>query len=109
MRGRGLGVRELLVASHILPWGTHPAERLNVRNGLSLSRLHDAAFDRGLIGFDVKFRLLLSPRLKTELSQRAVTENFGAYAGEALQIPDDAVLPSSAFLATHCATVFRTR
>ena len=40
-----LAVRELLIASHILPWGTHVAERLNVRNGLSLSRLHDAAFD----------------------------------------------------------------
>jgi hypothetical protein len=42
----GLTERALLVASHILPWDAHPAERLNVRNGLSLSRLHDAAFDR---------------------------------------------------------------
>src|ERR1039458_4539861 len=47
-----LAVRDLLVASHILPWGSHPAERLNVRNGICLSRLHDAAFDRGLIAFD---------------------------------------------------------
>jgi hypothetical protein len=60
----GLALRELLIASHILPWGTHIAERLNVRNGLCLSRLHDAAFDRGLIAFDDQFRLLLSPRLK---------------------------------------------
>jgi putative restriction endonuclease len=97
----GLAVRELLVASHILPWGKHPAERLDVRNGLSLSRLHDAAFDRYLIAFDDKFRLLLSPRLKSELSQRAVAENFGAYAGEPLQIPEDAALPDSAFLAEH--------
>ncbi|MEO6752223.1 MAG: HNH endonuclease [Chthoniobacteraceae bacterium] len=97
----GLTVRDLLIASHILPWGTHPAERLNVRNGLSLSRLHDAAFDRYLIAFDDKFRLLLSPRLKSELSQHAVAENFGAYAGEPLQIPDDAALPDSAFLAEH--------
>jgi len=97
----GLAVRELLIASHILPWGTHPKERLNVRNGLSLSRLHDAAFDRGLIAFDDKFRLLLSPRLKAELSQRTVAENFGAYAGEPLQIPNDAALPDTAFLAEH--------
>ncbi|MEQ1854529.1 MAG: HNH endonuclease [Chthoniobacteraceae bacterium] len=103
----GLAVRELLIASHILPWGTHPKERLNVHNGLSLSRLHDAAFDRGLIAFDQKFRLLLSPRLKTELSQRAVAENFGAYAGETLQIPADATLPDAAFLAKHRQTVFR--
>jgi putative restriction endonuclease len=47
-----LGLRELLIASHILPWGVHEKERLNVQNGLCLSRLHDAAFDRGLIAFD---------------------------------------------------------
>jgi putative restriction endonuclease len=96
-----LAVRELLIASHILPWGTHEAERLDVRNGLSLSRLHDAAFDRGLIAFDDSFQLLLSPRLKTELPQRAVAENFGAYEGEPLHLPDDAVLPDLKFLAEH--------
>ncbi|MEY2574767.1 MAG: putative restriction endonuclease [Verrucomicrobiota bacterium] len=29
----GLAVRQLLVASHILPWGTHPEHRLNVAMG----------------------------------------------------------------------------
>lgn len=103
----GLAVRELLVASHILPWGAHPAERLNVRNGLSLSRLHDAAFDRGLIAFDDTLRLLLSPRLKAELSQRAVSESFGAYAGQPLCLPNDAALPELSFLSEHRAKIFR--
>jgi putative restriction endonuclease len=102
-----LGVRELLIASHILPWGTHPAERLNVRNGLCLSRLHDAAFDRGLIAFDAKLRLMLSPKLKALLPQRTVAENFGAYEGETLQLPDDAALPELAFLAKHRAGPFQ--
>ncbi len=102
-----LAVRDLLVASHILPWGSHPAERLDVRNGLCLSRLHDAAFDRGLVSFDEHLRLLLSPRLKDELSQRAVAENFGAYSGEPLRLPQDAVLPKMAFLAEHRVRVFR--
>ncbi len=96
-----LAIRELLIASHILPWGTHIAERLNVRNGLSLSRLHDAAFDQGLISFDDNLRLVLSPRLKAELPQRVVADNFGAYAGQALHLPDDAALPELAFLAVH--------
>ena len=103
----GLAVRELLVASHILPWGNHSAERLNIRNGLSLSRLHDAAFDRGLIAFDNTLRLVLSPQLKAELPQRAVAESFGAYAGEPLRLPEDAVLPELAFLAEHRAKIFR--
>lgn len=102
-----LAVRSLLVASHILPWSVHQAERLNVRNGLSLSRLHDAAFDRGLITFDDDLRLVLSSRLKGEMSQRCVAENFGAYAGEPLRLPDDAALPSLEFLAEHRARVFQ--
>ncbi len=105
----GLAVRELLVASHILPWGAHPAERLNVRNGLCLSRLHDGAFDRGLIAFDDDLRLLLSPKLKAELSQRAVAESFGAYVGEPLQLPDDSALPDFTFLAEHRTNIFRSR
>lgn len=103
----GLAFRELLIASHILPWGSHPTDRLNVQNGLSLSRLHDAAFDRGLITFDDNLRLRLSPRLKPELSQRAMTENFGAYEGEALSLPPDAALPELSFLSEHRAKVFR--
>lgn len=102
-----LAVRDLLVASHILPWGSHPAERLNVRNGICLSRLHDAAFDRGLIAFDDNLRLLLSPMLKGELSQRAVAENFGAYACEPLHLPRDAALPELMFLAEHRTKIFR--
>jgi putative restriction endonuclease len=102
-----LGIRELLIASHILPWGTHVSERLNVRNGLCLSRLHDAAFDQGLISFDGNFRLVISPRLRSELSQRALAENFGAYEGESLAFPDDAVIPDLAFLAEHHARTFR--
>ncbi len=99
----GLAVRELLTASHILPWHAHPSERLNVRNGICLNKLHDAAFDRYLITFDDNLRILISPKLKTILSQKIVSDNFGAYDGERLQLPDDAVLPESAFLAQHRA------
>ncbi len=99
----GLAIRELLIASHILPWGSHPDQRLNVRNGLSLSRLHDAAFDRGLIAFDDNLKLLLSARLKAELPQRAVADSFAAYEGEVLRLPNDAALPELAFLSQHRA------
>jgi hypothetical protein len=99
----GLAVRELLIASHILPWGKHEAERLNVRNGLCLSRLHDAAFDSFLISFDDQYRLLLSAKLKAALSQRVVEENFGAYVGEPLRLGSDAALPELKFLAQHRA------
>lgn len=103
----GLAVRELLVASHILPWSKYTEQRLNVRNGLCLSRLHDGAFDKELITFDENLRLRLGRELKAELSQRAVAENFGAFEGEPLKLPEDAVPPDEEFLAMHRARVFR--
>ena len=60
----GNPIPDLLVASHILPWVDFPKERLNPRNGLCLSAHFDRAFDRGLISFDDKIRLTLSPLLK---------------------------------------------
>jgi putative restriction endonuclease len=105
----GMAMRELLVASHILPWRTHPTERLNVLNGISLSRMHDAAFDVGLISFDSDYRLILSPKLNRELSQRSIAENFGAYAGEPLLLPADAAFPKEEFLAEHRTLIFSRR
>ena len=97
----GLPIRELLIASHILPWRSHEAERLNVRNGIALNRLHDAAFDQGLIAFDDNLCLLLSKRLKSFLPHEAVKISFQAHEGKSLELPEDAILPSVDFLAKH--------
>lgn len=60
------GAHEVLVASHIKPWSkcTTPAERLGAANGLLLTPNLDKLFDRGLITFDDKFRVRISPRLR---------------------------------------------
>ena len=97
----GLPIRELLIASHILPWRSHETERLNVRNGICLNRLHDAAFDQGLIAFDDGLHLLLSKRLKTFLPHESVKSQFEAHEGKPLDLPDDAIPPDSGFLAKH--------
>jgi len=49
----GISDAALLRASHIIPWKdcTSDGERLDVHNGLLLSALWDAAFDRGLVTF----------------------------------------------------------
>nr|WP_245008582.1 HNH endonuclease [Paracoccus marcusii] len=61
----GITDRPLLRASHIVPWKdcTTNAERLNVHNGLLLSALWDAAFDRGLVTFDEEGQPEFSPAL----------------------------------------------
>jgi hypothetical protein len=99
----GLPVRELLIASHILPWRDHEAERLNVSNGICLNRLHDAAFDQGLIGFDNELRMILSSRLKSFLPQESVASHFEAYEGNILHFPNDAIPPEITFIEKHRA------
>jgi len=54
----------LLRASHIVPWADcTDAQRLDVHNGLLLSALWDAAFDRGLISVADDGTVLVSPQL----------------------------------------------
>jgi putative restriction endonuclease len=96
-----LPIRELLVASHILPWSENSAERLSVHNGISLNRLHDAAFDRNLISFNDDLCLVLSPKLKTYLSSNSVVRDFEAYEGKALCLPQDGIPPNFVFLSSH--------
>lgn len=61
----GIADMALLRASHIIPWKacTSDAERLDVHNGLLLSALWDAAFDRGLVTFDDEGQPQFSPSL----------------------------------------------
>lgn len=64
----GISEPELLRASHIIAWGacTDERERLDSENGLLLSALWDAAFDRGLVSFDRAGNPLAFPRLGAE-------------------------------------------
>jgi len=56
----GLARPELLVASHIIPWRDDASARLNPRNGLALSALHDRAFDLGIITILEDFRVCVA-------------------------------------------------
>ena len=54
----------LLCASHIKPWEKSTSkERLDVYNGLLLSPLLDALFDKGFITFTDTNKILISPKL----------------------------------------------
>lgn len=102
----GINVPRLLVASHIKPWRDFPSERLNPRNGLCLSSLHDAAFDSGLITFDEKFRMVLSKRMRSYFPQPALEQNFVPFQGKSIRLPEKLVEPDPEFLAFHREKVF---
>ena len=103
----GINVPRLLVASHIKPWGQFAADRLNPKNGLCLSSLHDAAFDSGLITFDEKLQVVLSKRLKRFFPQPALEQNFTPFEGKSISLPEKLADPDPDFLSYHRNTIFR--
>jgi hypothetical protein len=102
----GINVPRLLVASHIKPWRDFPKERLDPRNGLCLSTLHDAAFDAGLITLDKKFRVVLSSRLRSFFPQPTLEQNFIPFESNSIRLPEKLTEPSAAFLSFHRRKIF---
>lgn len=103
----GINVPRLLVASHIKPWGKFPDFRLNPRNGLCLSTLHDAAFDSGLITLDDNLNVILSERLRSFFPQPALEENFVPFSGQPIRLPVKLAEPDPDFLRYHREEVFQ--
>jgi putative restriction endonuclease len=102
----GINVPRMLVASHIRPWSKFPDDRLNPRNGLCLSSLHDAAFDAGLITLDEDLRVVLGKKLRSYFPQPALEQNFLPYAGQPIRLPGKVAEPDKAFMTYHRETIF---
>jgi putative restriction endonuclease len=80
--------RELLNASHIVPWSVDEAKRANPQNGISLCALHDRAFDRGFITFDGKFQIILSETVRKSTKSDIYKAAFHDFEGKAIHLPD---------------------
>jgi hypothetical protein len=102
----GIAVRELLIASHIVPWNAAEQHRLDPQNGIALNALHDKAFDRGLITFDTELRLVLAPSLRDHFANATVAQSFKAYEGKALIVPAEAAGPKAEYLEWHRNELF---
>ena len=100
----GLSDPRLLVASHIVPWSKDKQNRLNPRNGLCLSAIHDRAFDKGLITLSDDLRIIVSEQLKRrdEAFVRAV---FLPLEGSPISLPERFV-PDPAFITRHRSEEF---
>ncbi len=62
-----ISVRDILTASHIIPWAEDEALRLEGTNGVLLCAHLDRLFDRHLISFDEEGRLIGSRRLNADV------------------------------------------
>lgn len=103
----GINVPRLLVASHIKPWKSFPDERLNPRNGLCLSSLHDAAFDAGFITLDENLCVVLSARLRSFFPQPTLEQNFIPFEGQSIRLPEKLAEPYAEFVSYHRHQVFQ--
>jgi hypothetical protein len=100
----GLSVPKLLIASHIKPWRIDAANRLNPRNGLCLSMLHDKAFDAGIITVTEDMTVHVSRKHAAD-SDQFFNSSVLAFDGKALVLPKK-FSPLAEFLAYHRQHVF---
>jgi len=100
----GLAEPKLLVASHIVPWALDKANRLNPANGLSLSAIHDRAFDQGLIALSDDYSVILSTTL-LQSDDPFVMKIFVPLASKQIQMPER-FLPDLDCIRRHRAEVF---
>jgi putative restriction endonuclease len=83
----GINQPELLIAGHIVPWAVNKQERLNPENGICLSHLYDRAYETGLICIDIDYKILISRRLKEELSHDFFQRFFGYFEHQSIRLP----------------------
>ena len=102
----GIDISDLLVASHIVPWSRNEQERLNPENGICLSPLYDRAYDKGYIGINEKFEILLSAGLKKKSKEIYHSKHFASLAGTKIIMPKK-YYPKKEFLAFHMDVIFR--
>lgn len=102
----GIDIPELLVASHIKPWAKCKKERLNLENGICLSSLYDDCFDKGLIGFDNKYRVILSKRITDNYDKGYYDKHFGSINHQQLILPEEHK-PNLQFLEWHMDEIFQ--
>ena len=100
----GLAIPKLLVASHIVPWRDDPANRLNPRNGLALSILHDKAFDLGMITINDDMTVRVS-RKDFRVRNKFFVTALRNYDGKSIELPDK-FQPYEDFLAYHRKNIF---
>ncbi|MGQ0739595.1 MAG: HNH endonuclease [Bacteroidota bacterium] len=102
----GIDIPDLLFASHIIPWSKNENERLNPENGICLSALYDRAFDKGFIGINNKFEVVVSSFLKKKNKERYFEKYFSHLSNCRIQLPKK-YLPKNEFLEFHLDTIFK--
>jgi putative restriction endonuclease len=101
----GLSEPRLLVASHIVPWNKSNENRLNPRNGLCLSVLHDKAYDRGLLTVLPDYTIVISKEIRRLQDDKFIQETLVSCHGSKIALPEK-FHPAPELLEWHNQNVF---
>lgn len=101
----GINIPELLIASHIIPWADDATQRLNPENGICLSPLYDKAFDKGLIGINTDYRIVLSEKLYSYGEEGYFKKYFASVENQKINLPEEHC-PDKSFLEYHLQHIF---
>jgi predicted restriction endonuclease len=102
----GLSEPRLLVASHIMPWNRSNENRLNPKNGLCLSVLHDKAYDRGLLTVLPNYSIAVSSQLSKIRDDKFIQETLISCHGKQITMPEK-FHPDPNFLSWHNENIFK--
>lgn len=99
----------LLWGSHIKPWAeSNDDERLDPLNGIAACRMHDAAFDRGLIAVDDDLSIRRAHLLNSSIDfDTGVERYFGSFMQDRLLLPSSSEPPLAQYLRWHRENRFR--
>ena len=103
----GLSIPKLLVASHIVPWRVDATNRLNPRNGICLSIIHDKAFDVGIITIAENMTVNVSRKYVND-TNLFFSSALLAYDGKPIALPKK-FPPQAEFLTYHRQNVFEAK
>lgn len=83
-----LPLRQLLIASHIVPWSVDGSQRMNPQNGICLCSIHDRAFDAGLLLIGGDCKISFAQGMWSEKESAAVRNYFLNFDGHTIAMPD---------------------
>ena len=95
----GIKTLSLLRAAHIVRWADNEKERLNPQNGICLSVLADACFEKGFITIDSDYKVRVSDQAEKD---PALYDEISKYDGVKINLPKiKENRPAKRFLLEH--------
>lgn len=99
----GIDNKELLIASHIIPWAERINTRLDPSNGLCLFSIFDKLFDKGYITISKNFEVIPSRIIK---ANKKVYAFISSFIGKKISLPI-ANPPKQEYLNYHRKNIFK--